>query len=94
MIIGTDDNDNDVILPFTYQNNLITYKVAVPSEEELTTLPMYVLTSDLLWETKNAGCDLRYHRQISTKPFLTGKISILTNLLLIKLLPHRFRLPK
>ena len=72
MIIGTDDNEDDVVLPFNYQNNLITYEVSMPSEEELTSFPMFVLTSDRLWEPENAGCDLRYDRQRTTQLFLTG----------------------
>ena len=44
MIVGTDENEDDVVVPFQYQNSLITYEVALPTEDELTTLSMYVLT--------------------------------------------------
>ena len=72
MIVGTDDNEDDVVVPFQYQNNLITYEVAIPTEDELTTLPMYVLTSNILWEPENAGRDLRYDRHSTTQPYLHG----------------------
>ena len=73
MIVGLDNNDDKVILPFSYQNNLITYEVQTPTEEELTTLPVYALTSDLLWDPQQARHDLRYDQTTVSVPILHGE---------------------
>lgn len=50
MIVGEEDDGHEVIVPFSYTNNLVTYPVRKPSEYELENLPVYILTSDQPWD--------------------------------------------
>ena len=66
MVVGKDDNDNDDILPFSYHNNLVLYEVGIPSQDELTTLPMFVLTSDAVWNPRDVGSQIHSTSTISS----------------------------
>ena len=50
MIVGQDQEDQDVEVLFDYSNNLISYSVREPTMDELEKLPLYIITSDQPWE--------------------------------------------
>ena len=49
MIVGTNDDESAVELPFQFTNNLICYAIREPTMQELETLPIFILTSDAPW---------------------------------------------
>ena len=49
MIVGKDDDDLEVELPFQFTNNLICYAIREPTMQELEHLPIFILTSDAPW---------------------------------------------
>ena len=55
MIIGKNDDEEDVIISFNFDNNLISYKCREPTLDELNSLPLFVLTSDIPWNPEHYG---------------------------------------
>ena len=58
-------------VPFDNKNNLVTYNCCTPTKDELIDLPIYVLTSDALWDPSSINST--NHQLVSnTLPNLTG----------------------
>ena len=49
MILGIGDDGDQVVLPFNFTNNLVSFDIREPTLNELDTLPMYCITSDQPW---------------------------------------------
>ena len=71
MIVGTDENSDCVCVPFDYSINLVTYDCPTPTKDELINLPIYVLTSDALWDPSLIN-STNIQLISSTLPNLTG----------------------
>ena len=66
MIVSFDCNQDEIIVPFDYENNLVTYDCRLPTEDELTNLEMYVVTSDEEWDPSSLNSSNIQH--IATHP--------------------------
>ena len=55
MIVGCDDDNDVVIVPFDFENNLLTYECHTPTKDDLKNLQMFVLTSKDLLDPSSVG---------------------------------------
>ena len=70
MIVGQDEDDQDVEVPFEFDRGLISYTIHKPTEADISNLPVYVLTSDHPWNP-NDPSDSQAN-VISMVPVLSG----------------------
>ena len=70
MIVGYDDDDDPVTVPFDFENNLLTFECQTPTKDDLKNLPMFVLTSDELWDPSSVQSTL--HSMNTFHPTLPG----------------------
>ena len=73
MVVGTDDNSDCVCVPFEYKNNFTTYNCRTPTNDELLNLPIYVLTSDALWDPTSINSSNYQLVTNNCLPTLTGQ---------------------
>ena len=72
MVVGTDENSDCVCVPFDYKNNLVTFQCRTPTNDELIDLPIYVLTSDALWDPTSINSTNHKLTFNNLLPTLTG----------------------